>query len=130
MKLHLHTFELPLRHVFTISRESLRVQKTLIVELEEDGSCGFGEATTNAYYGFTIETMSQALEEIRPLLQRQTLIDPVGLWEQMHPRLEENPFAGGRKSLRIFLERAGRSMLIEYRQLPRSRKGQGSSSFF
>ena len=33
MKLQLHAFDLPLRHVFTISRESTEVQPTLIVEL-------------------------------------------------------------------------------------------------
>jgi len=60
-KLHLYEFELPLRHVFTISRGSVAVQKTLIVDLEEDGLHGYGEATTNPYYGATIENMAAAL---------------------------------------------------------------------
>ena len=34
MKLHLYEFDLPLRHVFTISRGSVAVQKTMIVDLE------------------------------------------------------------------------------------------------
>ena len=58
MKLILHEFDLPLRHVFTISRGSIEVQKTLIVELQQDGISGDGEATTNDYYGFTLENIA------------------------------------------------------------------------
>ena len=54
MNLQLYHFDLPLRHVFTIARESISVQPTLIVELEEQGVRGYGEATTNPYYGATI----------------------------------------------------------------------------
>ena len=32
-----HAFDLPLRHIFTISRDSTSVQPTLIVELQEEG---------------------------------------------------------------------------------------------
>ena len=34
MRLRVHTFDLPLRHVFTISRESISVQPTVIVGKE------------------------------------------------------------------------------------------------
>ena len=44
MKLTLHRFDLSLRHPFTISRGTTTVQPTLIVELEQDGVCGYGEA--------------------------------------------------------------------------------------
>jgi L-alanine-DL-glutamate epimerase-like enolase superfamily enzyme len=54
MQLKLHAFDLPLAHTFTISRESITSQPTLIVELIQDGVSGFGEATSNKYYGFTI----------------------------------------------------------------------------
>ncbi len=47
MQLKIHSYDLPLRHVFTISRESISVQPSLIVELEQNGLRGFGEATTN-----------------------------------------------------------------------------------
>ena len=69
MQLRLHSFDLPLRHVFTIARESITVQPTLIVELEEDGIHGYGEATTNRYYGATLENMTAALETVRRELQ-------------------------------------------------------------
>ncbi|HRX81690.1 MAG TPA: dipeptide epimerase [Pirellulaceae bacterium] len=93
MQLRIHEFDLPLAHTFTISRESITVQKTLIVELEEDGFRGYGEATTNNYYGFTFENMAAALERVRQDLESQTLDDPVTLWQQLHPKLNDNPFA-------------------------------------
>jgi len=93
MKLRIHQFDLPLRHVFTISRGSLSVQQTLVAELEEDGVRGYGEATTNDYYGFTFENMAAALERVRADLEQHTLEDPVVLWDQLHDRLRDNPFA-------------------------------------
>lgn len=93
MQLRFHQFDLPLRHVFTISRESISVQPTLIVELEQDGHRGYGEATTNAYYGATIENMTDALERVREQLNRWQLNDPAALWDALHPALADQPFA-------------------------------------
>ena len=93
MQLHLRTFDLRLRHVFTISRESISVQPTLIVELEEGGLRGYGEAPSDDYYGATIAEMSAVLEGVRGELDRRTLDDPAQLWVELAPRLEGNPFA-------------------------------------
>ncbi|QDU96885.1 dipeptide epimerase [Lignipirellula cremea] len=93
MKLSLHAFDLPLKHPFTISRESITVQQTLIVELSAHGSSGFGEATTNRYYGHTLESMTASLERIRPLLEASPSDDPVRLWETLQPELLNDPFA-------------------------------------
>ena len=93
MKLTLHAFDLPLRHTFTISRESIDSQPTLIAELSQDGRSGYGEATSNRYYGFTVERMAHDLAAIRPQLEKTTLADPVALWRQCQPLLADNPFA-------------------------------------
>jgi hypothetical protein len=93
MKLHLHSFDLPLRHTFTIARGSVDVQPTLIVELEEDGLHGYGEATTNSYYGATLESMTAALEGVRGEIETPRLWDPAALWKSLHPKLRGNPFA-------------------------------------
>src|SRR5437868_10637084 len=93
MHLRLHAFDLPLRHTFTISRESITSQPTLIVELSQDGHSGYGEATSNRYYGFTVERMAQDLAKLRPQLERTTLTEPAALWQQCQPALTENPFA-------------------------------------
>ena len=80
MKLSIHEFDLPLRHTFTISRESVSVQKTFIVELEDAGHSGFGEATTNSYYGATTDSMRRSVESVRALLESTSLgINFVGI---------------------------------------------------
>jgi L-alanine-DL-glutamate epimerase-like enolase superfamily enzyme len=93
MKLAIRTFDLPLRHTFTISRGSTNVQSTLIVELSEGGHAGYGEATTNPYYGATLESMSAALAKVTPLLENRTLDDPAAWWEELAPQLAGHSFA-------------------------------------
>jgi L-alanine-DL-glutamate epimerase-like enolase superfamily enzyme len=93
MKLRFHSFQLPLRHTFTISRGSMDVQPTLIVELEQDGLHGYGEATTNDYYGATLEGMTAALEALRPEIESYSLQDPAAFWDALHPALRDQPFA-------------------------------------
>src|SRR5438067_12927824 len=93
MALRLHAFDLPLRHTFTISRESIASQPTLIVELSQDGKSGFGEATSNKYYGFTIERMARDLASVQSQVEAATLTDPVELWSQFQAALKDDPFA-------------------------------------
>jgi L-alanine-DL-glutamate epimerase-like enolase superfamily enzyme len=93
MLLRTHRFELPLRHPFTISRESYTVQETLIVELEQGGISGYGEATTNRYYGVTFERMEATLDAVRSRLADRTLSAPEELWNDLSPSLHHDPFA-------------------------------------
>jgi L-alanine-DL-glutamate epimerase-like enolase superfamily enzyme len=93
MKLILHPFELRLRHTFTISRESIDTQPTLVVELQDDGVSGYGEATTNQYYGCTVASMSQRLEALRPQIEGAKWEHPEELWQQMQSALADDPFA-------------------------------------
>ena len=93
MKLSTHTFDLPLRHTFTISRESTDVQTTLIVELTDGEHRGYGEATTNAYYGMTIERMRAGLESVRDTVESQSTLDPEKLWAEVSGPLRDCPFA-------------------------------------
>ncbi len=91
----MHEFDLPLRHTFTISRESVSVQKTFIVELEEADQKGYGEATTNRYYGATTDSMRKSLEGVRTLIESTSLTStsPEELWTQVHSSLTDDPFA-------------------------------------
>jgi L-alanine-DL-glutamate epimerase-like enolase superfamily enzyme len=93
MEIKLHAYDLPLRHTFTISRESITSQPTLIVELTQEGVSGCGEATSNKYYGFTIERMAKDLAALSPLLAATTLDEPTALWAACRPRLTDDPFA-------------------------------------
>ncbi|NOZ40717.1 MAG: dipeptide epimerase [Planctomycetes bacterium] len=93
LKLSTHTFDLPLRHTFTISRESTDVQPTLIVELHDGQHSGYGEATTNSYYGMTLEKMQLALESVRDIVEGQHPLNPEQLWAEVSGPLRDCPFA-------------------------------------
>lgn len=97
MQLAYQTFDLPLKHVFTIARGSVSVQTTLIVQLSAGGHHGYGEATTNRYYNATVESMTAALESVREVLEFAELnissSDPVGeVLAKLAGPLEDNPF--------------------------------------
>ncbi|HYW79559.1 MAG TPA: dipeptide epimerase [Thermoguttaceae bacterium] len=92
MNLTLHHFELPVRHPFTISRGTTTVQRTLVVELEQDGVHGYGEAPEADYYGATIETMTAALQSARSEIEAHSLEDPTAFWEAMRPSLRHATF--------------------------------------
>lgn len=95
MKLSVRSFDLPLRHPFTISRETTTVQPTVIVELSENGKSGFGEATTNSYYGVTVDSLSADIESVRSVLDSVILAEanPPDVWKTLHGHLSNSPFA-------------------------------------
>ncbi len=93
MQLFFHRFDLRLRHTFTIAHDSRDVQPTLVVELRDGTISGFGEATSNKYYGITIEGMVEALENIRERIESYDLKSPEAFWASVHPFLLNNPFA-------------------------------------
>ncbi len=93
MQLFFHRFDLRLRHTFTIAHDSRDVQPTLIVELRDGSFRGFGEATSNKYYGITIEGMIEELKTIQSLIENHHLQSPEAFWELIHPHLKNNPFA-------------------------------------
>ncbi|WP_405382785.1 dipeptide epimerase [Maribacter sp. LLG6340-A2] len=64
MQVHIKKYTLPLKHTFSISRESHDVQDTLIASLSLDGKTGFGEATSNPYYKITVDSMEKEIMAI------------------------------------------------------------------
>ena len=82
MELELKSFTLKLKHTFGISRESYDTQDTLIVALSLQGKIGYGEATSNPYYGITLEHMLAEIEKIRTLTDK-----PFGVNLSMIPEL-------------------------------------------
>lgn len=76
MQLSLKKFTLPLRHTFSISRESHDFQDTMVVSLSKDGQTGYGEATTNPYYGITVESMVKEIKGIQKEINNYELADP------------------------------------------------------
>jgi L-alanine-DL-glutamate epimerase-like enolase superfamily enzyme len=94
VQLLLHTFQLPLRHTFTITHESRDVQPTLIVELRDGEHRGFGEATETPYYGVSLDKMTQQLEAARPMIEGHDLQSPEAFYAFIEPELrDKHPFA-------------------------------------
>ena len=98
MKLRIWTFDLPLTHTFRISRGSVSVQSTLIVEIEHDGVCGYGEATTSRYYSQTIDGMSSVVRLIKEKVEafKPNLADcewPAKMWATFDGELGVSRFA-------------------------------------
>ena len=75
MELFLHEYELPLKHPFTISRSTTTTQQTLIVELQQDGVSGYGEAIANTYYDSPMDSMRARLQSARTMLDGETFRD-------------------------------------------------------
>ncbi len=93
MKLLLHEYRLPLAHPFTIARESITEQHSLIVELREGGHSGFGEAPLNDYYDATLNRVRAALESAREAVESHAFTHPHLLFEATAPWLAAHPFA-------------------------------------
>ena len=64
MQVYLKKYILPLRHTFSISRESHDFQDTLIATLSLNGKTGYGEATANPYYKITVLSMTNEINAI------------------------------------------------------------------
>lgn len=93
MKLRLHQLQLPLEFEFTIARGSVSTRSTLIVELEHQGQRGFGEASENAFYGHTQDSVRKSLEDCRAQIETYTFGHPQQLWAQLQVPLAEDLFA-------------------------------------
>lgn len=93
MRLLFHSFDLRLRHTFTIAHDSRDVQPTLIVELRDGALSGLGEATTNPYYKVTADGMKQALEKVKDIVENYHWGAPEELWDLVNPVLKADPFA-------------------------------------
>ncbi|QEG36292.1 dipeptide epimerase [Bythopirellula goksoeyrii] len=93
MKLSLYPFNLQLKHVFRISRDSQSEQATLVIELNDGRHNGFGEAPTDPFYEITIENLTNSLESIRTLLEPVRQIEPEIIWQQASELMPDNLFA-------------------------------------
>ena len=90
MKLIIHDYELPLLHPFTISRETIDVQPSVIIELTDGEFSGYGEATTNRYYGATKERLRELLESFSETVEQTTWDDPAELWELANAQMKDS----------------------------------------
>jgi len=92
MKIRLHEYNLPLTHPFTISRSTITIQDTLIVELQQDGVSGYGEATVDDYYCAAMDDMKKHFTAMDRVLADYTFRDTETFWELCAEHLADAPF--------------------------------------
>lgn len=92
MQLHYHSYNLPFRHPFTISKGTKTHQPTLIVALQIGSYIGYGEATAITYYNVTVEQMIEQLESKRKMIEKFALTDPERFWHYLHHLIPNHPF--------------------------------------
>ncbi len=92
MKIIIHEYELLLKHPFTISRNTTTAQPTLIVELQQDGVSGYGEAIANNYYDSPIDKMRTRLEGMQSVLDGEMFRDTGSFWDLCAAHLADASF--------------------------------------
>jgi len=93
VKLEIHPVRLPLKDRFTISRESIDSQDSVIVALSDGEYTGYGEVSCNSYYGHTIESLIQSFQRCLPVLERSSLTTPESLFTECRQRIPNDFFA-------------------------------------
>ncbi len=93
MRLKVIRMDLPLKHVMTVFRGTISVIRTVVVELEQDGLRGYGEAYEDQHWGVTIENMVRALESCREKTLRHALADPCAFSRLIAPMVQDLPAA-------------------------------------
>lgn len=91
MQLIAHRFDLILKHPFTISKGTRDSQPSLIIELQQDGCSGYGEAPAIFYYGLTVQSLAEEAMVVRDFLSEKLLPTPEELWAWLAP-IEMHPF--------------------------------------
>ncbi|HLX90637.1 MAG TPA: dipeptide epimerase [Puia sp.] len=92
MKIRCWTYNLPFKHPFTISKGTKTHQPSLIVEIEQFGLKGYGEAPAIAYYGIPVEKMLHDLVVVRSKIERFAYTEPKRFWHFLHHLIPANSF--------------------------------------
>ena len=91
MRLKIIRMDLPLKHVMTVFRGTISVIRTVVVELEQDGLRGYGEAYEDLHWGVSIESMVSSLEACRDITVNYALADPYAFRRHIAPVFKDNP---------------------------------------
>jgi L-Ala-D/L-Glu epimerase len=92
MKIKYASFDLRFRHPFTISRGTKTHQATLLVQLEDRGITGYGEAPAISYYDIPVEKMIADLESKKNFVEKFAFTEPGRYWHYLHHLFPQNPF--------------------------------------
>lgn len=92
MNVNYWRYDLKFRHPFTISKGTKTHQPTLVIELENFGWKGYGEAPAISYYNIPVEKMIEDLEAKRKLVEKFAFTEPDRYWHYLHHLFPQNPF--------------------------------------
>ncbi|SED96880.1 L-alanine-DL-glutamate epimerase [Rhodococcus jostii] len=94
MKVTAHEVSLTQRHLWRSAREAIPVQRALVVEVEQDGESGFGEASAfmTDHYNSGLDQLHADLRRIAPLLIEMCPEDPFAVWRRLSAELPDSPF--------------------------------------
>ena len=92
MKVRYWQYNLRFRHPFTISKGTKTHQPTFIVELENFGWKGYGEAPAISYYNIPVEKMIEDLERKKSLVEKFAFTEPDRYWHYLHHLFPRNSF--------------------------------------
>src|SRR5215467_1964202 len=92
MKISYWPYNLKFRHPFTISKGTKTHQPTFIVELENFGWKGYGEAPAISYYNIPVEKMIEDIERKKTFIEKFAFTEPDRYWHYLHHLFPQNPF--------------------------------------
>lgn len=92
MRCNYFSYNLAFHHPFTISRGTKTHQSTLVVELDNNGIKGYGEAPAIAYYHIPVEKMIADLEAKKAFVEKFFFTDPERYWHYLHHLFPQNNF--------------------------------------
>ncbi|WP_405650569.1 GNAT family N-acetyltransferase [Streptomyces sp. RK9] len=98
MRVTAHEASLTQRHLWRSAREAIPITRTVIVEAEQDGVSGYGEASCfmTDHYNSGLERMHADLRRTAPLLTTLDVCGPDGdadsVWQRLATELPDSPF--------------------------------------
>jgi L-alanine-DL-glutamate epimerase-like enolase superfamily enzyme len=92
MKIQYIPYNLRFKYPFTISHGTKTHQPTLIVQIEQFGITGYGEAPAISYYGVSVDRMIADLEQKKPVIEKFAFTEPSRFWHFLHHLIPDNPF--------------------------------------
>ena len=95
MKVTAHEISLTQRHLWRSAREAIPVQHAVIVEVEQDGVTGFGEASAfmTDHYNSALEQLHGDLRRMAHSLAALRPDNPFAVWQVLAAELPDSPFA-------------------------------------
>ena len=92
MQLKIHPLKLPLKKPFTIAYGTFHYREAIVIELQEGGYSGFGEATVITYYGKSLAQFLAILKKHETFITSLQLDNPTTFWESLYPIFKQHPF--------------------------------------